>query len=171
MSCFIHITRLRIIESNIQQTIYRVDRAGVAPETEFEHFLNELELWKESIPEDAKRGRDEGPRRGQRGTPAMDGYCYYVSGSLGSERSSKLPRSNKQQMVYYYKCLRFLLHPHLSSPTPNTQLIQRCADACGGVCQVYKRLHQDVSVGFSLMALHSIFLAGKPIHFHFFKEE
>jgi hypothetical protein len=35
--------------------------------------------------------------------------------------------------------------------------------SCGGICQTYKRLHQSVSVGFSLMALHSVFFAGITI--------
>lgn len=65
------------------------------------------------------------------------------------------------QMVYYYKCLRFLLHPLLSIPETSIDLIKRCAEACGGVCETYKKLHQNISVGFSLMALHSVFLSGK----------
>lgn len=67
------------------------------------------------------------------------------------------------QMVYYYKCIRFLLHPLLSSPKTHIALIKQCAEACGGVCQTYKKLHQNISVGFSLMALHSVFLAGEWI--------
>jgi hypothetical protein len=63
-------------------------------------------------------------------------------------------------MVYYYKCMRFLLHPHLSRQQTNGRFLRKCADSCGGVCQTYKKLHQNVSVGFSLMALHSVFLAG-----------
>lgn len=67
------------------------------------------------------------------------------------------------QMVYYYKCLRFLLHPLLSVPETNINLIKKCAEACGGVCETYKKLHQNISVGFSLMALHSVFLAGRSL--------
>lgn len=63
-------------------------------------------------------------------------------------------------MVYYYKCLRFLLYPSVSSSEPSPHYLQRCVEACGGVCQTYKRLHQNVTVGFSLMALHSVFSAG-----------
>lgn len=66
-------------------------------------------------------------------------------------------------MVYYYKCLRFLLHPLLSVPETSIDLIKKCAEACGGVCETYKKLHQNISVGFSLMALHSVFLSGRSV--------
>lgn len=64
------------------------------------------------------------------------------------------------QMVYYYKCLRFLFHPILSAQQTHLRFVKKCAEACGGVCQTYKKLHQSIQVGFSLMALHSVFLAG-----------
>jgi hypothetical protein len=49
---FAHICRLRMIESRIQQTIYRVDTA-VDPTTmtfEIEANLRQLEAWKSTIP-------------------------------------------------------------------------------------------------------------------------
>lgn len=65
------------------------------------------------------------------------------------------------QMVYYHQCMRFLLFPViLSSDMADVPLLKKCAEACAGVCQTYKKLHQKVSVGFSVMALHSIFIAG-----------
>jgi hypothetical protein len=65
------------------------------------------------------------------------------------------------QMVYYYKCIRFLLYPIiLSADVADINCLRRCAQACAGVCQTYKKLHQEVPVGFSVMALHSIFIAG-----------
>src|SRR5689334_23269960 len=65
------------------------------------------------------------------------------------------------QMVYYYKCIRFLLYPIiLSHEAADINWVKRCAQACAGVCQTYKKLHQAVPVGFTVMALHSIFIAG-----------
>ncbi|KAK6064976.1 fungal specific transcription factor domain-containing protein [Seiridium cupressi] len=107
MTGFIYICKLRQIESDIQQSIYRVDQSAPATEAEAERFIAQLE------------------------------------------------------MVYYYKCLRFLLHPVvLSTELSDTKYLLKCAEACGGVCRTYKKLHQSVPVGFSVMALHSIFLAG-----------
>jgi hypothetical protein len=56
--------------------------------------------------------------------------------------------------------MRFLLHPLLSAKNTNLRFLKLCAEACGDVCQTYKKLHQSIPVGFSLMALHSVFLAG-----------
>ncbi|OCT44052.1 Zn2/Cys6 DNA-binding protein [Cladophialophora carrionii] len=142
LSVFIHICRLRRIESQIQQCIYRVDETTGPSTAEVDMFLRQLDEWKEQIPRDARHHSGDKPTT-TTDTMVIDGYGYY--------------------MVYYYKCLRFLLHPLLSSPTTHIALIKKCAKACGGVCQTYKKLHQNVSVGFSLMALHSVFLAGLTI--------
>ncbi|KAJ9142934.1 hypothetical protein NKR23_g6746 [Pleurostoma richardsiae] len=136
MTGFIHICRLRIIESNIQQSIYRVDRPFDVTETDVEHFIRQLDEWKANMPNDARNR--ELPNVD---SMCVDGYDYY--------------------MVYYYKCLRYLLHPViLSSDQSDTRFLRKCAEACGGVCRTYKKLHQTVPVGFSVMALHSVFLAG-----------
>jgi hypothetical protein len=64
------------------------------------------------------------------------------------------------QMVFYYKTLRLLLYPQLSQSQGNVRYLAKCAEACSGVCQTYKKLHQNISVGFSLMALQTVFMAG-----------
>lgn len=139
LSCFIHICRLRRIESQIQQSIYRVDESSGTSEVEVDSFIQQLEDWKENIPRDARQHDADKPTTNT-DTMVIDGYGYY--------------------MVYYYKCLRFLLHPLLSAQETNLRFLKKCAGACGDVCQTYKKLHQSIPVGFSLMALHSVFLAG-----------
>jgi hypothetical protein len=156
MSCFIHLCRLRIIESNIQQSIYRVDNFfDTSSELEVERYLEQLELWRATM-----------PRHNQCPTKphnfdlevSMNDYDTNVRPFLCCQRIHN--SVCESQMVYYYKCMRFLLHPRLLSAPANPRFVEKCAEACGGVCQTYKRLHQRVSVGFSLMALHSVFVAG-----------
>lgn len=159
LSCFIHICRLRRIESHIQQSIYRVDvdqQSGVA-NADVEAFIRQLEDWRESIPQDARRHNADKPST-RTDTLVIDGYGYYVRQTFALTKTSNA--NPNPQMVYYYKCLRFLFHPLLSAPDANINFIRKCAEACGGVCETYKKLHQNISVGFSLMALHSVFLAG-----------
>jgi len=139
LSCFIHICRLRRIESRIQQSIYRVDEFSGTTEMEVESFLQQLKVWKENIPSDARQHSADKPST-ETDTMVIDGYGYY--------------------MVYYHSCIRFLLHPLLLSQNSNPRFLKKCADACGDICQTYKKLHQNIPVGFSLMALHSIFIAG-----------
>lgn len=67
-------------------------------------------------------------------------------------------------MIYFYKCISFLLYPIILSPElVDSRYLKECAEACGGVCRTYKTIHQLVPVGFSIMALHSIFIAGKSL--------
>lgn len=72
LTSFIHIVRLRQIESDIQQTIYRVDKSNPLDDSVIDSFLGRLEHWKAMIPENSRRFKD-----------AMDvpydGYEYYVS--------------------------------------------------------------------------------------------
>ncbi|KAH7303853.1 fungal-specific transcription factor domain-containing protein [Stachybotrys elegans] len=134
MTGFIHICRLRKIESEIQQTIYRVDKVPSNVKADVESFLVRIDQWKSELPLDAQQLPDFSTMR-------VDGFDNY--------------------MVYYYKCIRFLLYPIIFSPeAADVHYLKRCAQACAGVCQTYKKLHQSVPVGFSVMALHSIFIAG-----------
>lgn len=62
MSCFIHMLRLKRIESDVQQTIYRVDitlsRADVHKATD--EFLDRFLAWRDVIPKVARKWKDEG---------------------------------------------------------------------------------------------------------------
>lgn len=133
LTAFLHILRLRRIESSIQQTIYRVDQSINVTDAEVDYHLEQLEQWKSLIPLDAKTHVDKE-------SVAFDGYDYY--------------------MVFYYKCHRLLLYPLISKPRSNSRYLKACAQVCGGVAQTYKRLHQTLSVGYSLMALQTVFMAG-----------
>lgn len=53
MTGFVYICRLRMIESEIQQTIYRVDRPSMSLKADVETFMIRLEEWKAAMPLDA----------------------------------------------------------------------------------------------------------------------
>lgn len=133
MSSFVHVVRLRQIESAIQRKVYRVDRAKNVLESEIDGFIEQLERWKTMIPLDTKHFIDKE-------TEPYDGYDYY--------------------MVFYNKCLRLLLYPQISKTPVVPRFLKACANACAGMCGTYKRLHQSMAVGYSMMALQSVFMAG-----------
>lgn len=133
MSSFIHIVKLRQIESAIQRKIYRVDRAKNIPEAVIDDFLQQLEKWKNMIPLDTKHFIDKE-------TEPYDGWDYF--------------------MVFSNKCLRLLLFPQVSKNPVVPRFLRACANACAGMCGTYKRLHQSMAVGYSMMALQSVFMAG-----------
>lgn len=133
LSSFLQIVRIRRIESDIQQTIYRVDQTPEISDSTVDEFLQRLEIWKTLIPLDARTKRD---------TEAVpfDGYDVYL--------------------VYFFKCKRLLLYPQISKMPVNPRFLKECAMACAGVCGAYKRLHQAMAVGYSIMALQTVFMAG-----------
>jgi len=70
-------------------------------------------------------------------------------------------------MEFYYKCHRLLLYPLISQPRVNPRYLKACVEVCGGVAQTYKRLHQTLSVGYSSMALQTVFMAGMSrLHYY-----
>lgn len=76
LTAFLHILRLRRIESSIQQTIYRVDQTVNVTSADVDFYLEQLQVWKNGIPLDAKSRVDEA-------SIAFDGYDYYVSRCFG----------------------------------------------------------------------------------------
>ena len=72
LTSFILIVRLRQIESDIQQTIYRVDQSMAIQDSVVDDFLMRLEEWKSLIPQDTRRFKDVGDQ-------PFDGYDFYVS--------------------------------------------------------------------------------------------
>lgn len=77
LSVFIHICRLRRIESQIQQCIYRVDETTAPSTADVETFLRQLNAWKEQIPRDARHHSGDKPST-RTDTMVIDGYGYYV---------------------------------------------------------------------------------------------
>ncbi|KAF2494129.1 hypothetical protein BU16DRAFT_619297 [Lophium mytilinum] len=133
MSLWIHVLRIRRIESQIQQTIYRVDQTEPAHDSVIDDFITQLTHWKNMIPQDTRRMTDSDGK-------AFDGYDHY--------------------MVFYFKTLRLLLYPQLTKPQISPRFLKALAASCGSICQTYKRLHQIMYVGYSMMSLQTVFLAG-----------
>ncbi|KAI1868736.1 uncharacterized protein JN550_006311 [Neoarthrinium moseri] len=133
LSSFVRMVKLRRIESDIQQTIYRVDLTPEISDTVVDKFLERLAHWKAMIPLDCRQKRD------LEGVP-FDGYDVY--------------------MVFFCKCKRLLLFPEISKTPVNPRYLKECAMACAGACGAYKRLHQVMSVGYSIMSVQTVFMAG-----------
>jgi hypothetical protein len=64
-------------------------------------------------------------------------------------------------MIPYYKCVRLLLYPQLSEPDLSLEYLKICAEACAGICEAYKRLHNIYGADASPLAVQSLFIAGK----------
>lgn len=148
MTCFIHIIRLKRIESEIQRSLYRVDNSINSNRiAETERFLQHLTAWKENIPHHSREL--DGNRR-------TDTYVSRLSwGALG------IRSLTDKQMVSYYKSIRLLLQPQLYEAIINKRHLELCIEACSGICERYRRLHDHLPVAFLTLSLQTIFLAGK----------
>ncbi|RDW60223.1 hypothetical protein BP5796_11829 [Coleophoma crateriformis] len=133
LTSFVHHIRLKRIESEIQQTIYRVNSTTPIANDTIQGFLDRLSVWERLLPMASYRFEDH------RLQP-FDGIDAY--------------------MVAYHKCVRLLLYPQLSEKPINKKYLNLCAQACGGVCTRYKSLHHSMNIGFSPLSLQNVFLAG-----------
>lgn len=154
LTSFIKTIKLRQIESEIQQTIYRVDRTMPVDNAAIDYFLGRLTEWKDTIPQDTKHFKDVD-------VVPYDGYDFYVRVMLLCFRLCTA--SNYGQLVFYYKCQRLLLYPCITKPDFDVRFLKECARACAGVCGAYKRLHQSLAVGYSSMAVQTVFMAGRSL--------
>lgn len=142
MTAFIHLLRLKRIEAEIQHKIYRVDKVKSAEwlYKTTDVFLEKLIAWKVAIPPEATCAQPESTdRQNFRG----DEYRRYDN-----------------YMASWHKAIRVLLQPRLYEKSINPRYLELCAEACRGVCEVYKRLHYRIPLVFSSMSLQTVFLAG-----------
>ncbi|RYP51832.1 hypothetical protein DL768_002908 [Monosporascus sp. mg162] len=133
LTSFIHRTRLKRIESEIQHIVYRVDQPGSVPDEAVNVFLDRLTEWRETIPYEAKNYVH---RQGA----AYEGLELYT--------------------IHYHRCVRYLLYPKLAEQPVKPHYLKLCADACAGVLSDYRRLYHVFPVGFSALSIQSVFLAG-----------
>lgn len=141
LTCYIHLIRLRRIESDIQHTIYRVDKPAVSSSIykTTDMFLDKLAAWRDAIPLQSTEW-DPTNRTNFRG----DEYSSYDS-----------------YMASYHKSIRVLLQPRLYEKQINQRYLELCAEACREVCETYKRLHYRIPLVFTSVSLQTVFLAGK----------
>ncbi|KAE9370898.1 hypothetical protein N431DRAFT_510353 [Stipitochalara longipes BDJ] len=87
--------------------------------------------------------------------------------SLAAWKNAALPQSNIKDdqnmnayMLHYYKCTRLLLQPQLYESDINERYLKLFTEACIGVCETFRRLHDYFPVPFSTLLLQTVFLAG-----------
>ncbi|KAH8678294.1 fungal-specific transcription factor domain-containing protein [Xylariales sp. PMI_506] len=136
LTYFIHLIRLKRIQSEIQTTIYRVDAVPNPIESEraTDRFLDSLASWKKAIP--PKIGTWD-VMKGQKPAYREDVY-----------------------MISYHRCVRLLLQPQLYAKVINDRYFELCMESCRGVCEGYKRMYHHMPMSFSALALQTVFIAG-----------
>jgi hypothetical protein len=132
MSSFLHMTRMRQIESKINQEIFRVDQPIFPSDDQISAIIDELNHWRASAPQISSENQ----------------LLYDTAGYFD---------------LYYDKAIRLLLQSRLIYASSHDQWLRVCLKSCGRICQKYKYLHQTTPLAYTLMAVHSIFVAGITI--------
>jgi hypothetical protein len=145
---FIHIVKLRRLQSKIHRTVFRVDKDVLTPEpleqAKFDKKIARLNQaiddWAAEIPN---------PPRDAKSTAA----AYESENSYHHD-------SRDFFTLQYHKTILSLftaLLPTLSGSDPR---FVTGAKSAARVCTAYKRLHQHKTLGYTIAALHSCFIAG-----------
>ncbi|KAF7592544.1 hypothetical protein BBP40_012768 [Aspergillus hancockii] len=144
LSSFVHLCRLRKLESRIKQRLYSAGSpAATTPDTSYDDiidsFHNDLVDWLQNVPVHCSQAQ-LGPN-----------YCLYSTQEFFR--------------IQYSKALRMLLQHRITQLSTyredsSKKYLALSARAAGDICHYYKTLHQRRPLGWNLLALHSIFTAG-----------
>ncbi|KAF5851551.1 hypothetical protein GGP41_004376 [Bipolaris sorokiniana] len=144
---FIHIIKLDQIQSRIHKTVFRVDRDVFAGTFEQRAKLdqkmtsirNDLDTWLRTCPQT--------PKKENKITWMYDPESAYLD-------------ARDFYGVQYHKAMLFLFTVFLPTlDTSDTRFIT-CARSAACVCNAYKRLSQNRTLTYTMISLHSCFVAG-----------
>ncbi|KAK1479496.1 fungal specific transcription factor domain-containing protein [Colletotrichum cuscutae] len=158
MKPFIHIIKLRRIQSKIHRRVYRVDkdifsvsseeRAGL--ETKMEQIRAELDEWVRKVPHHPTKGA------------GAISWMYDPESAYHDSRDFFILQYHKSILSLYTVFLPVLQTSDLRFLTT--------ARSAACVCRAYKRLNQQKTLSYTMMALHSCFIAGLTLVYCLWRE-
>ncbi|KAE8337970.1 hypothetical protein BDV24DRAFT_139040 [Aspergillus arachidicola] len=144
LSSFVHLCRLRRLESRIKQELYSASSPATMQDytydTTIDSYRQELLEWLNNIPFFTPDGK------------LQEGYSLYDTPEFFR--------------IQYSKALRMLLQHRITNfsseanSPKDKEYLALSARASGDICQYYRTLHQRRPLGWNFLALHSIFTAG-----------
>lgn len=146
---FIHVVKLRQIQSKIQRTVFRVDvdHTSRSPEdraredTKVANIRQDLEMWLVSIPEPP---------------PVVEGGPHWMY----QPENNTFHDSRDFFTLQYHKTVLSLYTSLLPGLAVGEQRFVSCAQSAARICATYKRLNQQKILSFTIIGLHSCFVAG-----------
>ncbi|KAF4854413.1 Positive regulator of purine utilization [Colletotrichum siamense] len=147
MKPFIHIIKLRRIQSRIHRRVYRVDKDVFAGspdqraklDSKMTAIRGELDEWARTIPHPPKDSKSI--------TWMYDPESAYHD-------------SRDFFNLQYHKSILSLFTVLLPTLNTSDPRFVTCARSAACVCTTYKRLNQQKTLSYTMMALHSCFIAG-----------
>ncbi|THC96893.1 hypothetical protein EYZ11_003610 [Aspergillus tanneri] len=148
LSSFVHLCRLRRLESRIKQKIYSTDIPLSTSDNSYDETLdslrNELTEWLDRV------RRQPEPES----EPKRD-YCVY-----DTQEFYRIQYSKSLRMLLQHRISPTAAAAHEAEQSKTAEYLTLSSRAAGDICQYYKTLHQRRPLGWNLLALHSIFTAG-----------
>ncbi|OGM45349.1 fungal specific transcription factor [Aspergillus bombycis] len=145
LSSFVHLCRLRRLESRIKQELYSASAPTMTQNYSYDATIDalrqELVEWLNNIPFKATADG-----------PPQESYSLYDTPEFFR--------------IQYSKALRMLLQQRIThvsaegNSSKDKEYLALSARAAGDICQYYRTLHQRKPLGWNFLALHSIFTAG-----------
>ncbi|PVH95087.1 hypothetical protein DM02DRAFT_601415 [Periconia macrospinosa] len=144
---FVHIIKHERIQSRIHKTVFRVDRDPIRGTPEERAKLDqkmkliraELDDWIKTYPRT--------PKNDNKSTWMYDPESAYLD-------------ARDFYDVQYHKAILFLLTVFLPVLEPTDERFITCARSAASVCNAYKRLSQNKTLTYTMISLHSCFVAG-----------
>ncbi|KAM0327152.1 hypothetical protein ACHAQA_006283 [Verticillium albo-atrum] len=144
---FIHIIQLKRIQSRIHRTVFRVDKdvfAGVPADRlkldrKMATIRDDLDDWARTIPHPPKDAK-------------------HITWMYDPE--SAYHDSRDFFTLQYHKGLLALFTVLLPTLAPQDARFLTCARSAASVCTAYKRLNQQGTLSYTMVSLHSCFVAG-----------
>ncbi|KAB5558605.1 fungal-specific transcription factor domain-containing protein [Coniochaeta sp. 2T2.1] len=146
---FIHIVKLRKLQSKIHRTVFRVDKDILSTGTREERarldrkisaICTELDAWAAEIP-----------------NPPRDSKCITW---MYDPESAYHHDSRDFFTLQYHKTILSLYTALLPTVATSDARFTSCARSASRVCTAYKRLNQQKTLSYTITALHSCFIAG-----------
>ncbi|OIW33470.1 hypothetical protein CONLIGDRAFT_677254 [Coniochaeta ligniaria NRRL 30616] len=146
---FIHIVKLRKLQSKIHRTVFRVDKDILATGTREEKakldrqiasICTDLDSWAAQIP-----------------NPPRDSKCITW---MYDPENTYHHDSRDFFTLQYHKTILSLFTALLPTLATSDARFTSCARSASRVCTAYKRLNQQKTLSYTITALHSCFIAG-----------
>lgn len=147
---FIHDIKFRKLQSRIQQTVFRVDvdqslqsmEDRAREDAEVETIRHDLDTWVNEIPVAASSATQDEAR-----------WMYEPESNTDSDSCNYFT-------LQYHKAILSLYTNVLPTLSVDDHRFSACAQSAARMCSTYKRLNQIKVLSFTIIALHSCFVAG-----------
>lgn len=180
---FIHVIKIRQIQSRLHKLVFRVDRdirtlssaKRQRLDAKIEDVRGQLNRWLDTIPMAASGAFSKDLRREIEGGANVDPTNREAGSRQSSivwmyDRDGSGQNSRDYFLLQYHKVIVSLFIALLPVLKPYDGQFRAGAQSAASICIIYKRLNQREMLSFTVIALHSCFVAGLTLVYCLWRE-